>query len=95
MTNEERYRAALETIAEDAKRCDDCAEDVPEGEPPIATHSTILWGASQYLCDDHTDRAREANRKSRSKNCGDQPDVVPFSQPAHVTIALAALEAKP
>ena len=91
MTNEQRYRAALETISEDSKRCDDCAEDVPEGEPPIATHMTMLWGAAQYLCDDHADLAREANRKARSKGCGYQTDVAAYAQPAHVKIALAAL----
>ena len=92
---EVRYREALEKIAADAQRCDDCGDDTPEGVAPLATHSTSFWGIPQFLCDHHADYARESFRRARSKGCGEQPDVVAYAQPLHAMIALAALEAKP
>ena len=87
MCNEERYRQALETIARDAKRCDYCARETPEGIAPLATHLHGIDRPTDGACDEH--RSLLSSEAAKRKQYA---IFSPFKQPAHVTVALAALE---
>lgn len=84
-----RLRVALETVALDAKRCTYCAEETPEGVAPLACHQHGFGDRPSFACDEHRSRiAKETERRNAYAVFFD------FTQPAHVTIALAALEAE-
>lgn len=95
------YRDALIAIVETDPPCDECCDTLDDDGGVVAraprrpiTHETTLFGCPVYLCAEHAVTRQASHNKARSKGCGPQPEVVPRVEPAHITIARAALEAK-